>query len=65
MLGIPTALPTTLILLARSHEQQDAERLIREQLTAAIDTALAELANTNLDDLGDDEAKPADEGGAS
>src|SRR4051794_18118536 len=43
LLGIATAAPLALMMLANSREPQDAERAIREDLTRRIDAALAEL----------------------
>lgn len=65
LIGIATSAPMTLLMLAQGHEPQDAERLIREDLTCRIDAALAELQNTSLDAEDDGEAQPADDSGAS
>src|SRR4051794_22604058 len=51
LLGIASAAPMTLLMLAKSQEPKDAERAIRDDLTRRIDAALNELANTSLDDV--------------
>jgi phage terminase Nu1 subunit (DNA packaging protein) len=50
LLGIPIAQATTLVMLARSREAPDAERAVRQALVSTIDAALAELADTKLDE---------------
>jgi phage terminase Nu1 subunit (DNA packaging protein) len=61
LLGIPTASSATIILLARSREPEEAERLVREHLVALIDHALLELSNTQLDDSDEEPAQEAGE----
>lgn len=58
LLGIATATPGQIVLLARKHaEAADAERAVRELLVKLIDGAVNELANLNFDgDDGDDGA---------
>jgi phage terminase Nu1 subunit (DNA packaging protein) len=51
MLGIASAAPVTLMMLAKGSAPEDAERAIREDLTRRIDAALTELANTTLDEV--------------
>jgi phage terminase Nu1 subunit (DNA packaging protein) len=50
LLGIPIAQSVTIVMLAKSREGPDAERAVRAALISAIDAALAELANTKLDE---------------
>ena len=61
ILGVPTASAATIILLARSRDPEEAERLVREHLVALLDHALLELSNVSLDE----EDEPAQEAGES
>ena len=56
LLGMPTALCQTMVMLAKSREPQDAERAIRVRMTQAIDSALCELQNTAIEDVEGDGA---------
>jgi phage terminase Nu1 subunit (DNA packaging protein) len=50
LLGIPIAQSRTIVMLAKAREAPDAERAVRSTLVSAIDAALAELANTRLEE---------------
>jgi phage terminase Nu1 subunit (DNA packaging protein) len=63
LLGVPTGAAAQLVLLAREHEgaAERAEEAIRAHLTRAIDAALAELANTSLDEFDDGDGDAGEE----
>jgi phage terminase Nu1 subunit (DNA packaging protein) len=51
LLGIPPSAALQLVILAKTHEPEDAQRAVREDLIRRIDNALNELATTALDDV--------------
>jgi hypothetical protein len=56
LLGIPPAAAARLVMIVHEHggDAAAAERAIRRHLTWAIDAALAELANTRVDQFDDE-----------
>jgi phage terminase Nu1 subunit (DNA packaging protein) len=66
LLGIPTSSAGRIVLLARQNEgAKDAEREVRELLTSMIDGAVAELSNTNFNEIVEDEDEASSDGAAA